>query len=514
MATVDSTAATSTRTKTPKLGLIVVGTAGGFAAGEAIISNTAIVAVSKDLGMSVFAQTLATSTFTLMLAATIMAFGSVSDRFGRRRGFYLGFTFIIIGDLLAASAQAPWWFILGRAVSGIGAGGCLATGFSLVKTITPDPKRLGWAVGLYMSCTFIGATMLSGIGGVANNINWRLAFLAPPLLAAVLLLLAFRSVPEAFGEHRRKFDVVGLAVLALAMVTGLFGLSQATTKLYAISTWALIVVSVIAFVSFYFIEKAKEHPAFPVSLLKNRIFLAALVGGMLWNGAESTTLLQSSYLFQYIYTLPPFTTVLAQAPLTVTAIVAAIIVGRQLTKGRSPRSIMMFGAACLALGFFIFSFAGLDSSYWLFGPAFAIVGVGMVCIATPQAEMFVQQAPPKFLGPVAASRAASGQLGYAIGLAASTAILSFFLSADFNRALERAHVPPASRQHIISSAESMLFKDDLATTSDAKQILAGARAEYVAAYGSVMFVGVGIIIVLALVIFVLLRNTRRSSTDA
>ncbi len=508
--TAESSTTTNQPTRSSRVGLLIVGTAGGFAAGEAVISNTAIVAVSQDLSMNAATQTLATSTFTLALAASIMAFGSAADRVGRRKGLLLGFLLIIIGGLLAASAQASWWFILGRAISGIGAGGCLATGFSLVTALVPDPKRVGWAVGIFTACTFVGATVLGGVGGAVDNVSWRLAFVVAPTFAAALLLLSLRRIPEGFGERDSPPDYLGLSVLAVAMVTGLYGLSQVGMRPNAVTTWVPIAVSLVAFVSFYFIEKAKEHPVFPASLFKNKVFLAAVIAAMLWNGAESAAMLQSSYLFQYIYKFSPFVTVLGQGPITIAAIVGSIVIGRQLTKGRSARTCMMFGAACLALGFFMFSFVGLETPYWLFGLAFAIVGVGMGSIATPASEIFVQESPPKYLGPVAASRAACGQLGYAVGLAVSTALLSSFVSANFHSTLVNANVPAASHENIISSAKAMLFKNHLATTPNAQEILAGARTEYAAGYASVMLAGVGIVIILAAAIFVLLRKKHQA----
>ncbi len=508
--TAESSTTTNQLTRSSRVGLMMVGAAAGFAPGEAVISNTAIVAVSQDLSMNASTQTLATTTFTLALAASIMAFGSAADRIGRRKGLLLGLMLLIVGGLVAASAQASWWFILGRAISGIGAGGCIATGFSLVTVLVPDPKKVGWAIGIFTACSFGSAAVLGTFGGAANNVSWRIAFVITPIFAAALLLLSRRRIPEAFGERDRPHDYLGLSVLAVAMVTGLYSLSQVGKENNTVTTWVPIAVSLVAFVSFYFIEKAKEYPVFPPALFKNRVFLAAVIGVMLWNGAESTALLQSSYLFQYIYNLSPFVTVLAQGSMTLAAVVGATIVGRQLTKGRSARTCMMFGAACLALGFFMLSFVDLETSYWLFGPAFAIMGVGMVSIATPQSAIFVQESPPKFLGPVAASRTACGQLGYAVGLAASTALLSSFMSANVHSTLANSNVPTANYENIISSGKGMLFKNQDAATPNSQEILAGAITGYTEAFDSVMLAGVGIVIILAAAIFVLLRKKHQA----
>ncbi len=76
------------------VGVITLGMVGGVISAEPAISNVAIVGASRDLGMSASAQALAASLATLVLAATIIAVASWSDRIGRRKGLWTGLALV------------------------------------------------------------------------------------------------------------------------------------------------------------------------------------------------------------------------------------------------------------------------------------------------------------------------------------------------------------------------------------------------------------------------------------
>jgi hypothetical protein len=61
-----------------------------------------------------------------------------------------------------------------------------------------------------------------------------------------------------------------------------------------------------------------------------------------------------------------------------------------------------------------------------------LVGSGLAFLTVPQAALFVQEAPPGSLGPVTAFRSTTGQFGFALGFAASGAMLNGFGTANLH----------------------------------------------------------------------------------
>lgn len=480
--------------------------AGGIVSTEPLINNVAIVDASRAMNMPSNIQSIAASSTTLALAATIIATASFTDRIGRRRGLFLGLLLVIIGDLIAAAAIQSWIFIVARLITGVGCGAILATSLSLLRSISPDMRQFGKAVGIWTAYMYVAATIFGFVGGILNGIDWRLAYCTIPIFATILLLLGRVFLPSPAPVRMGKYDVLGVSTLGLGMVGVLFGLGNAAGQPGSPLTWIAIAVGIVFFVVFYFVERGKEHPAFPVFMFKDPIFMGALIAGMLWNAAEAVVLYQSSLMWQYVYVYTPFKTLLGQAPVTVGAICAALVVGTLLARGSRPRYVIFVGSCVLAVGFLICTFAQVDSPYLLFLPAVLLIGIGVTAVATPQAQVFVARAPEKFLGPVSAARAGSGQLGYTLGIAGSAVIMSSLVQANFKNALNAAGVPVDEWGGYLSMASKLLFHGDDAQDSLSQIVLERAKEQYLAGFRVMSAIIAVTCVVVGLIVVFLMRK--------
>ncbi len=509
--------ATSVMAKTERRGysiggVITLGLVGGIISAEPIISNVAIVGADHDLGMSASAQTLAVSLATLVLAATIIAVASWSDRIGRRKGLLTGLALVFAGDVLTGLSASTGMFLGARVITGLGSALLLATSFSMLKSVVSNPAKLGVALGLWVASFYVSPTVFSGFGGALNNIDWRYAFFVVPVGAVILALMAWKFLPETREPGKDRIDFLGLSVLGLGMILALLGLSKASDSFSAPTTWIPILIGLGLIVCYYFIEKKISNPSFPVSILKNPIFVGAMIAGVMWNLTEAAFLFQTALFWQYVYDFQPFQVVVAQAPLTVGGIIGAFVVGGILSKGAKPRTVILVGCIFMFIAFIGISFSGVDTPYWAIGPFVFLAGVGVVTVATPQAGLFVAHAPKKFLGTVTASRAASGQLGYAIGLAGGAALMSLFTKQNFTEALEEAHIPSDEWGSFLTQADGLLFKGQAPTGSLQEKILAEAAEQYASGFSSVMLVMAGIILVAGVAVTILLRMTQTQET--
>jgi putative MFS transporter len=148
---------------------------------------------------------LTTLTFAGMAIGSLIA-GVTGDRYGRRITYMYNLALYTVGALLAAFAPDLGWLLVARFVVGIGLGGELNTGLTLVAELMPTKYR-GAAVatvniaagglGIFASSA-LAALMLGPmeavLGGPETAWRWLLGILALP---AVLVFVYRWFLPES-----------------------------------------------------------------------------------------------------------------------------------------------------------------------------------------------------------------------------------------------------------------------------------------------------------------------------
>jgi len=76
----------------------------------------------REFGFSKAVLTLVFATYALVLAPSLLVFGKLSDRIGRRRVMATGFATSTLGLVLFAAASGLPWLFAARAVQGLAVG--------------------------------------------------------------------------------------------------------------------------------------------------------------------------------------------------------------------------------------------------------------------------------------------------------------------------------------------------------------------------------------------------------
>jgi MFS family permease len=143
----------------------------------------------------------------LMLANILgtVAAGRVADRRGPLMPFGVSLLVLAAGCVLAAIATNWPWFLLGRAVQGLGVGGAMALAFMSVSSAYPESMQ-SRMFALLSSAWTIPALIGPPIAGtVAGAVGWRWLFvILLPLIAvaAALVLPALRRAVPTGGASR------------------------------------------------------------------------------------------------------------------------------------------------------------------------------------------------------------------------------------------------------------------------------------------------------------------------
>lgn len=165
----------------------------GPVAGNAFLAM--IVVLEAEWNAPTESVLLAIPAFMLPFAIIQLFSGAVSSAYDRRMTLSVGLLVYIIGSLAAAASPSLEVFIGTRVVQGVGYAFVAPVLVPIVSDIA-GTDRQGLAMGYLGSTSTAGVTVGPLLGGLFAEVNWRLAFVAIAVLAAVVLvavLVVFRG---------------------------------------------------------------------------------------------------------------------------------------------------------------------------------------------------------------------------------------------------------------------------------------------------------------------------------
>jgi DHA1 family bicyclomycin/chloramphenicol resistance-like MFS transporter len=170
------------------------------------ITLPAFFSMQRELGTSIELVQAVVPIFLMAQAIGQMAFGPVSDRFGRRPVIVAGLGLYLAGTTIALLAQSIGAVHVGRAAQGFGSACGIAVGRAVLRDVSQGPA-LAQAMALAMAIFALGpiSAPLVGYGLVALG-GWRAIFLGMALFASCLLAVALLR----FKETNEKLDADAL----------------------------------------------------------------------------------------------------------------------------------------------------------------------------------------------------------------------------------------------------------------------------------------------------------------
>src|SRR4051794_21881096 len=114
------------------IGLVFISIAVSLIIVDSTIVNVAVPSIIEELGISSTEVQWVQEAYTVVFAALLLLFGSLADRFGRRRMMIIGVVIFTVASVLAALAPSGGMLILARLVQGVGGAMILPTTLSLI----------------------------------------------------------------------------------------------------------------------------------------------------------------------------------------------------------------------------------------------------------------------------------------------------------------------------------------------------------------------------------------------
>lgn len=505
---------TPVATKKPPLialAIPLLGILAGVQGTDPNIAATALPAASKALSMQGDLQALAASISTLALAASVVSTGLLADRIGRRKVLLAALVVSIIGDLIVVLAPQSTFYLAGRAIAGIGLGAVYGAAFAYIRAVT-TPASLAGAIGVFTAVLMTFTVTFTFVGGALSDIDWRLAFLVTPVVAALCFFAIPFVLPNEPVVATGKADVPGQIALIVAVAGVLYGISNLSRGITDPFFYLPITVGAIAAVAFVLRERTSPDAFFPIHLFKSPIFLAAIMAGLVYNLGNAVAFLQMSNLWHYATRLDSLDVSLWQLPFLLLGILAGLVFGKRMSKGMSNRTALLIGTLLATAGFLSLALVSGSDSFWIFMIPSGLVGFGIVVASLPFANLIMQAAPARYFGPVTSARTTIGQIWYTIGLALSTVLIDRVTRGGVVEQLQEAGVPSTQIGTALDKVTTYASQTHQESSKVGAEVLAGVRDSYLVGFNTAMVVFAAILLLAGLIGVALLTKTQGDPT--
>src|SRR5436305_5515368 len=244
---------------------------------DTTIVNVALPALVRELHASNSQLQWVVDAFNLLFAGSVLAAGSLSDRFGRKGMLLAGLSVFGLASLAGGLMDSAGALIAARSVMGVGAAMVFPSTLSLLANVFTERRERARAIGLWGAIT--GAAIALGpiVGGwLLEAFDWASIFIAMAPVAALAILLVLASVPGSKNPDAAAADIPGLVLSAAAMGLLVFTIIEAPDYGWSSArSLAGFAVSAVLLVAFVWCEQRTSHPMLDVRLFRNMRFSAA-----------------------------------------------------------------------------------------------------------------------------------------------------------------------------------------------------------------------------------------------
>lgn len=419
---------------------------------DSTIINTAIPAIIADLhGIEFMGWIIAV--MLLGMSVSIPIWTKVGEKIGNKAAFELSALFFVLGSLFQGLADNMYFFLIARAIMGIGAGGLGSLPYIMAGYIFTNIKARTKILG-YLGAAFSVAAIIGPLAGgyLVDTLSWHWVFYINIPIGGLAILLSVLYYREKRQPAKAKFDLKGSFLIVFGLIAMLLGI-----QLYGLTNfWLVLTLLVVGLVLLALFVKHELHhpnPVVPMSMFKNR----ALVGDfLLFIFTWGAFLAINTYLPMWAQGLLGTTALVGGMTLIPNSLVDIVgtLVVNPLKSRYTYRSLILMGIICMMVSAVGLAFAPSDIDIALLTliGTFSGFGVGFIFVLL---QIKVQ------IDATAENMAPATSLSYLIRILAQT-IMAAVYGVIMNMALARG---VSSQNHI-----SMAMMNELSDAKSAKNL--------------------------------------------
>lgn len=219
--------------------------------------------------------------YSLPFMTLMPLYGRLGDGLGKRRLLLLGIIIFLIGTAVLLLAPTLTWYMIGRAIQGIGTAGFVPLSIALIAQWFA-PNERGKVMGSWNSIIPLSGLVFPYFGGLlVDAFGWRAIYPAIVVVGVVALVVVQQVIPTVGVQSippnfLRRFDWLGVGLLSGALVALLFFTSsRPITGIEGLRDWRLLSLCLLLFVVFIAWERRQTNPYMNLGVFTNRTFTAA-----------------------------------------------------------------------------------------------------------------------------------------------------------------------------------------------------------------------------------------------
>ncbi|QJU52816.1 MFS transporter [Herbiconiux sp. KACC 21604] len=471
--------------RTRWFGLVFISLAVALIIVDSTIVNVAIPSIIDDLGIDSTQVQWVQESYTLVFAALLLVFGTLADRFGRRRMLVLGVIVFAGASILAATAPSGDLLIGARVVQGIGGAMVLPTTLSLINaTFRGRERALAFAI---WGSTIGGMTAVGPLlgGWLTTYFSWRWAFGINIPLGVVIVVGVLLFVRESREADARagasgsgstlgapsRIDVVGALLSVVASASLVFALIEGriygwwlTDTAPSLGDWtwpfdispipfafALAVVAGVAFVLWGRRRMRRgESTMLPFELFGIPSFRNGNIAAMIVSLGEFGIILSLPLWLQNVLGFDALQTGFILLALAIGSFVASGFAGAFGNRIR-PVVIVRVGLAAEIVGVAGLGFViGPDTAWGLLIPFLFVYGFGVGLATAQLTGVVLKDVPLEQSGQGSGTQSTARQIGSALGIAILGTVLFTTAGAQLDARLADRGVPDATRDQVVT----------------------------------------------------------------
>ena len=485
---------------------------------DGTVVNVALPMLQSELGASVAEAQWIVESYALMLAALILVGGSLGDRLGRRRVFSAGVLLFALASIWCGLAPDITQLIVARGVQGVGAA-LLVPGSLALISANFGKERRGQAIGTWSGFTSIAAGIGPVLGGwLVEKFSWRWIFFLNIPLAAAVLLIAWRRVPESRDEQSKgRVDWLGATLATIGLGGIAFGLIESSARgAGAPLVVASFTIGVAALAGFVFAEARHEEPMMPLGLFRSptfaganllTLFLYAALGGLLF------------FLPFNLIQVQGYTATAAGAALLPFVLVMFLLSrwAGGLVEGYGSKLPLVVGPVIAAAGFALFALPDAEAgSYWTsFFPAVIVMSVGMTTSVAPLTTTVMDTVEERHAGVASGINNAVSRTAALLAVAVFGVLMLNAFNSSLAERLRAMPVSSEARAQLVGrSGDFVNLKIPDGVSGEMQTAIRQAvRESFIAGFRLVAYLAAGLAAASALASWLLITGKARRETE-
>ncbi len=480
------------------------------------VANVALPDIGESFDASQTSLNLIAVAYSLGLAASVLWFGALGDRYGRKSMIVLGMLLSIPASIVAGVAPSEWVLFGARVAGGLAAGMAYPTTLALITALWSGPARTK-SIALW-SALGGGIAALGPLvsGTLLELFDWGSVFLVTLPLAALALLAALRFVPAHVNESTDPVDHLGgilSAVLVGSLIIAINFLPVPNEETLAI---ALLGVALIALVAFALRQRRATNPLYDLHIAARPTFWVAACAGIIVFGS----LMAAAFVNQqYLQNVLGYSTIEAGAAILPAVVFMILVAPRsaKLVGSIGSRHTLLSGQLLLLIAFITMLLLWQeDVPYWKVALPLCFLGAGVGLAGTPSSNSLTGSVPVRRVGMASGTADLQRDLGGALMTSVLGALLTFGYATAMGTAIDEfgknvSDSTQAQLQLSFASAENLAQQNPQYAgqiTSAAKQsFLDGDEWAYTGAI-------IAVLIGMSLVFFLFPRKAKEEALRA